>query len=138
MQTNNINSLNKKLLKFLDTAGNVIILGLILALVIYMFYNLYNIFFLEFFKGEFSNIIDELILTLILMEVFTILYTYLVKHHISVERVVELGIISIVREMLFKTHEFEASKIYSISVLLVAFGLIFFIERYWNKSKKEN
>ncbi|HYD03619.1 MAG TPA: phosphate-starvation-inducible PsiE family protein [Alphaproteobacteria bacterium] len=126
---------NKKILEFLETTGNVIILALIVALVIAMGYKLYTIFFIDFFQGEFSTFIDNMLLILIMMELFSLLYVYLLNHHIKVERVIELGIISIVREMLFKVHEFESGKIYAVSVLLVALGLIFFIERYWSNNR---
>ncbi len=122
-------------LPILKSVSNVIIILLIVALVVTIVYKLYALFFVDMMSGNFQNVINDLLLTIILIELFTILYSYLVKYYIKVERVIELGIISIIREMLFKIQEFEANKIYAVAVLLVSFGLLFFIEKYYSKSR---
>ena len=126
-----------KLLPVLKTIGNIIIIILIFALFVTILYKLYNLFFVDLINGSFQSIIDDLLLTLILIELFTILYSYLLKHYIKVERVIELGIISLVREMLFKLNEFETSKIYAVAALLVSLGIIFFIEKYWSRTRNQ-
>ncbi|HIH31760.1 TPA: hypothetical protein HA235_03570 [Candidatus Woesearchaeota archaeon] len=125
----------KKILPVIKYVANIIIVLLILALVITILYKLYILFFKDLISGDFNSIINDLLLTLILIELFTILYSYLQKHYIKVERVVELGMISIIREMLFKVEVFEANKIYAIAVLLVAFGALFFIEKYYSRTR---
>jgi uncharacterized membrane protein (DUF373 family) len=124
-----------KLLPFIKLAANIIIIFLILALFITIVYKLCILFAVDLVHGDFQNIINDLLLLLILIELFTILYSYLSKHYIKVERVIELGIISLVREMLFKVNEFESSKIYAVAALLISFGIIFFIEKYWSKTR---
>ena len=125
----------KKILPILKYASNIIIVLLIIALVITIGYKLYILFFIDLIGGDFNSIINDLLLTLIFIELFTILYSYLQKHYIKVERVVELGMISIIREMLFKVEIFEANKIYAVAVLLIAFGAVFFIEKYYSKMR---
>jgi uncharacterized membrane protein (DUF373 family) len=125
----------QKLLPAIKYVSNIIIVLLILALVVTILLKLYVLFFVDLFAGDFTSIINDLLLTLILIELFTILYSYLQKHYIKVERVVELGMISIIREMLFKVDTFEASKIYAVAVLLVAFGAVFFIEKYYSRMR---
>jgi uncharacterized membrane protein (DUF373 family) len=127
----------EKTLPYIKYASNIIIMLLILALFITIIYKLYILFAVDILTGDFQNIINDLLLLLILIELFTILYSYLSKHYIKVERVIELGIISLVREMLFKVNEFESSKIYSVAALLVSFGIIFFIEKYWSKTRNQ-
>ncbi len=129
--------IEQKILPILKIMSNMIILLLIIALFFTIMYKLYVLFFVDLFKGDFQSIVNDLLLTLILIELFTILYSYLVKHYIKVERVIELGIISLVREMLFKINEFDSNKIYAVAVLLVSFGIIFFIEKYWSKTRNK-
>jgi len=129
--------IQNKLLPSLKAVGNIIIVALIFALLLTIVFKLYVLFFVDLINGDFQSVINNLLLTLILIELFTILYSYLLKHYIKVERVIELGIISLVREMLFKVEQFESSKIYAVSVLLVAFGVIFFIEKYWSKTRNQ-
>lgn len=120
---------------FLKLISNIAIILLIIALIITIFFKLYVLFFADIASGNFQNIINDLLLTIILIELFTILYSYLQKYYIKVERVIELGIISIIREILFKVQEFEISRIYAIAVLLVSFGVLFIIEKYYSKSR---
>lgn len=127
----------QKLLPTIKVISNIIIILLILALVITILYKLYILFFVDLISGDFQSIINDLLLILILIELFTIMYSYLQRHYIKVERVVELGMISIVREMLFKIETFEANKIYAVAVLLIAFGGLFFIEKYYSKTRNQ-
>ena len=123
------------LLPILKLVSNIIIILLIIALTATILYKLYILFFIDIVTGDFHNIINDLLLTLILIELYTILYSYLQKYYIKVERVIELGVISIIREMLFKVQEFEITRIYAIAVLLLSFGVLFFIEKYYSKSR---
>ena len=125
----------QKLLPILKTSSNVIIILLIVALIVTILFKLYILFFIDIAGGDFISIINDLLLVLIFIELFTILYSYLQRHYIKVERVVELGMISIIREMMFKIEIFETSKVYAIAVLLVAFGMVFFIEKYYSRTR---
>jgi uncharacterized membrane protein (DUF373 family) len=126
-----------KIIPYLKQVANIIIVILMLALIVTIVYKLYILFFVDIAIGNFDGIINDLLLTLIFIELFTILYSYLEKHYIKVERVIELGIISVVREIIFKVNEIQANKIYAIAVLLVSFGLIFYIEKYWSKTRNQ-
>jgi uncharacterized membrane protein (DUF373 family) len=127
---NNIHSgLEKKITKTLDIALHAMIITLILALFLTILYKLYFIFFVHMPIGDISLVVDNILFALILVELFTILYSYLTEHYIKVERVIEVGIISIVREIIFKLFELDVDKIYSVAVILVALGALLFIEK---------
>jgi uncharacterized membrane protein (DUF373 family) len=117
--------------------SHFIILLLIVALLVTIVIKLYMLFAVDITSGDFQSIINDLLLLLILIELLTILYSYLVKHYIKVERVIELGIISIIREMLFRIETFDANKIYAVAVLLISFGALFFVEKYWSKTRNQ-
>jgi uncharacterized membrane protein (DUF373 family) len=124
-----------RVLPILKTISNIIIILLIIALLVTIVYKLFILYFYDIASGNFQNIINDLLLLIILIELFTILYSYLQKYYIKVERVIELGMISIIREMLFKVQEFEIGRIMAVAVLLVSFGILFFIEKYYSKSR---
>jgi uncharacterized membrane protein (DUF373 family) len=134
---NKDSALVNKTLPVLKYISNVIIIILMIALVVTIFYKLYILFFIDISSGQFHDIINDLLFTLILIELFTILYSYLLKYYIKVERVVELGMISIVREMLFKINDVEVSRIYAVSVLLISFGILFVVEKYYSKTRNQ-
>lgn len=127
----------KDSLPLLKKISNVIIVLLIVALLATIIFKLYLLFFIDIPSANFKSIIDNVLLVFIFIELLTILYSYLQRLYIKVERVIELGIISIVREMLFRVSDFEASKIYAVAVLLVALGILFFIEKYWANTRNQ-
>lgn len=132
---NRESKLVNRVLPILKTISNIIIILLIVALLAAIIYKLFILYFVDIAGGNFQNIINDLLLLIILIELFTILYAYLQKYYIKVERVIELGMISIIREMLFKVQEFEIGRIYAIAVLLLSFGILFLIEKYYSKSR---
>ncbi len=74
-------------------------------------------------------ILDKLLLSLIFIELITILFTYVRSHRVVVERIIEVGIISVVRELLVVLLEIDTRKIYALSVLLLTLGIVYAIER---------
>lgn len=120
----------KKVLYLLDLSIHILIFLLIIALFVTIIYELFSIFFVNIPRADIHTIVDSILFALILVELFTILYTYLKKHFIKLTRVIEVGIISIVREIIFKIFDIPTVKIYSLSALLFVLGAIYFIARY--------
>lgn len=127
--------MEKKVLSILDFTLHILSLFLILALVIVILRELSVLFLVDILKADVQTIVDNILFILILVELFTILYAYLKKHYIKVERVVEVGIISIVREVIFKIFDIEVTKIYALSAILLVMGGIFFIEKKYSKER---
>ncbi len=127
--------MEKRLFRTLDAALHVLIILLMLALFIVIAYELYLVFVVEIPSLGVNATIDGILFTLILVELFTILYAYLDKHYIKVERVIEVAIISIVREIIFKVFTMEDSKIYAVAALLLALGVLFLIEKHYSRQR---
>lgn len=90
---------------------------------------LYRIFLVEIWTGNTHYLIASIIWTFVLIKLFGILHTYLLQGFIKVERVVEVAIIAIVQELILKIFEIEPQRIYALSALLLALGVLFFIEK---------
>ena len=128
-------AMNTKFLPFLKYTLNILIIVVIIALLVTIVYKLFLLFTTDIVSKDLHNILDNILFTLILIELFTILYAYFQKHYVKVERIVEIGIISIVREVIFQVYDLDSGKIYAISALLIALGLLFFIEKYYSKNR---
>ena len=124
-----------KLLGALDVILHLIIFLLIIATLGTIFIEMYKLFVVELITGNVRVIIEHILFTFILIELFTILHSYLIKHYIKVERIIEVGIISVVREIVFQVFEIEVSRIYALAVLLIALGALFFIEKHFSKER---
>lgn len=119
---------DEKFVKFFKGIFNFLILLLIAGVLVIILRELYSLFS-GILSSEINVMINNILFIFILIELFTILLSYLRFQHIKVERVIEVGIISVVRDSIFHVFESEPSKMYGISALLLVFGLIFFIEK---------
>ena len=118
---------------------NILIYFLILALLIAIVRELWFLFSGYIWFGEVREIINKILFIFILIEIFTILLAYLKTEHVKVERIVEVGIISFVRELIFYGTEIEPVRAYALSAILLVFGILFFIEKkYSNDRNKED
>jgi len=126
---------DEKLLKSFKGVFNLLVVLLIFGLLAIILRELYSLFG-DIFSAKISVLINSVLFIFILVELFTILLAYLRSGEIKVEKIVEVGIISIVRDSIFHIFETEPARIYGISALLLVFGLIFFIERKFSYNKK--
>lgn len=126
------------LVSFFGKVFKVLVVFLIIALLVIIIRDLFFLFAHDLPYEKMSYVIGQILFILILLELFTILITYLKTEFIKVERVVEVGIISIIREIIFHVLDIDVSRMYGLSALLVVFGIIFFVEKYYTKERNLN
>lgn len=115
----------------LDAITLVLILGVLLLI-------LKQIWTLVTFSGHSgTHAIDTILYIVVLMELFIILFHYFDNHHIEVARVVEIGIISLIREIIFKVEALEVMQLFAIATLLLVLGALFYIEKKCAVSEKK-
>ena len=125
-----------RVIKYLERVLNVLIFLLIVSLIILILRELYVLFVYELFKnGNVKEIVDLILFVFILIELFTVLISYLKKGYIKVERIIEVGIISIVRDLIFHIETALPQKLYSSAAILLVFGAIFFIEKRFSRQR---
>jgi uncharacterized membrane protein (DUF373 family) len=74
---------------------------------------------------DFRIVISEVLFVLVMVELVRLLQVYLWQHHIAVDTMVEVGIISTLREVvLFGVVDLDWRKIIAIAVLLLALGTL--------------
>lgn len=129
------NFITKLSLKWFGRLFDVIIMLLMVALVATIVSKLFVLFTSDLWLGGVKVVITEILFVLILVELFTILTSYLESGKIKVQRIVEVGIISIIREVMFVVFEISALQIFAISGLLLVFALLFVVERYFSSQE---
>jgi uncharacterized membrane protein (DUF373 family) len=83
-----------------------------------------------------AQLLSEIIFVLILTEVYRLLIYYLRQHRISVALMVEVAIVSALREIVLKgAHEFEWHRLLGLSALLAVLGGLLALERWmrWHR-----
>jgi uncharacterized membrane protein (DUF373 family) len=85
-----------------------------------------------------TQLLSEIIFVLILTELYRLLIFYLREHRISVALMVEVALVSTLREVMLKgIHEFEWLQFVGLSLLLVVLGGLLALERWMGRWRKE-
>lgn len=129
-------AVEKKVLRFFSLIVDVLTFLLILALLLMIVRQIVLLFAGPIWTLEIKEKIDTMLFALILVELFTILFFYLKEHRIKVDRIIEVGIISLVRDVIFKVYETDVLRLFAMAAILVVLGALFFIEKYFSKSRE--
>jgi uncharacterized membrane protein (DUF373 family) len=92
----------RRLVKYIELTQDIIVLGLCAILFTAMLIKLIHLGNLMLNGTDFSEIIGDILFILVLVELFRLLLIYLEEHRISVSTMVEVGIVSTLREIILK------------------------------------
>jgi uncharacterized membrane protein (DUF373 family) len=88
--------------KYLELVQDIIVLGLCASLFVAMLIKLFHLGQSLLLGTDFSAVIADILFILVLIELFRLLIIYLEEHRISVSTMVEVGIVSTLREVILK------------------------------------
>lgn len=134
--SNETSAIERKVLKFFSLVVDVLTFLLIIALLFMIIRQIFLLFAGPIWVLEIKDKIDTMLYALILVELFTILFFYLKEHRIKVDRIIEVGIISLIRDVIFKVYETEIMRLFAMAAILVVLGALFFIEKYFAKTRE--
>lgn len=107
--------------KMLECIQDMIIIFVCLALFMLMINVMLGLFKIMFQPVDFKIIASEIIFILVLIEVYRLLIIYLKEHRIAIDIMVEVGIVSTLREIiLVGVLEIEPMLLASISIFLIS------------------
>jgi uncharacterized membrane protein (DUF373 family) len=85
-----------------------------------------------------SELLSDIIFVLILVELYRLMIYYLREHRISVALMVEVALVSILREVMLKgAYEFEWLRLVGLSLLLGVLGGLLAMERWMGRWRNE-
>jgi uncharacterized membrane protein (DUF373 family) len=74
---------------------------------------------------DFSLVIGDILFLLVLLELFRLLVIYLEEHRVSVSTMVEVGIVSALREViLFGVLHIDWQKLFVVSIFILTLGIV--------------
>jgi uncharacterized membrane protein (DUF373 family) len=88
--------------KYLELVQDLIVLGLCAALFVAMLIKLFHLGQVLVRDTDFAAVIADILFILVLIELFRLLIIYLEEHRVSVSTMVEVGIVSTLREVILK------------------------------------
>src|SRR6202051_3403007 len=111
--------------KYLDLIQDVIVLGLCAMLFVAMGIKLFHLGQRMLTGTDFSLVIGDILFLLVLLELFRLLVIYLEEHRVSVSTMVEVGIVSALREViLFGVLHIDWQKLFVVSIFILTLGIV--------------
>jgi uncharacterized membrane protein (DUF373 family) len=86
--------------KYLELIQDIIVFGLCAMLFVAMGIKLFHLGQLMLRDTDFASVVGDILFILVLVELFRLLLIYLEEHHFSVATMVEVGIVSTIREVI--------------------------------------
>jgi uncharacterized membrane protein (DUF373 family) len=111
--------------RLLENIQDIIVIGICVVLFVLMLKVMGSLALSLYEPLDFRVIAGELIYILVLVEIYRLLIIYLREHRIAVDIMIEVGIVSALREIiLLGVLEIDPWKIIAVSVLFIALLLL--------------
>src|SRR5882672_3620076 len=111
--------------KYLELIEDVIVFGLCMMLFAAMLIKLFHLGQSMIQGSDFSSVVGDILFILVLLELFRLLLIYLEEHRVSVETMVEVGIVSTLREVILKgALHIEWQQLLVICFFIITLGLV--------------
>jgi uncharacterized membrane protein (DUF373 family) len=111
--------------KYLELTQDLIVFGLCAMLFVAMGIKLLHLGRLMLVGTDFSQVIGDVLFVLVLLELFRLLLIYLEAHRVSVETMVEVGIVSTLREVILRgALHIEWPQLLVVCVFILSLGLV--------------
>lgn len=116
--------------RYLEWAQDAIVAALALILLVVMVQALLTLARVALFEGLGTRVVlPQILLLLILIELFRTLLFYLREHRVSVGLMIEVAIVSELRELLINPPGTELSSAMGMAVLLLSLGALMLADR---------
>lgn len=111
--------------KYIEIILDIILVGLVFVTLAFIIKYVYLLWLSIFPDIDVHHVISKFLFLFILIEMMRILITYIEFHQVSVDIMVELAIVTILREIILEgALKLETMKILGISFLIIVLGLL--------------
>jgi uncharacterized membrane protein (DUF373 family) len=111
--------------KYLELIQDVIVFGLCVVLFAAMGIKLFHLCQLTIQGIDFSLVVGDILFILVLLELFRLLLIYLEEHRVSVATMVEVGIVSTLREVILRgALHIPWSQLLVVCAFLLTLGIV--------------
>jgi uncharacterized membrane protein (DUF373 family) len=111
--------------KYLELTQDVFVLALCLMLFVAMSIKLFHLGQSMIRGTDFSLVVGDILFLLVLLELFRLLLIYLEEHRVSVPTMVEVGIVSTLREVILRgALHIEWQQLLVVCAFIVTLGIV--------------
>jgi uncharacterized membrane protein (DUF373 family) len=111
--------------KYLELIQDIIVFGLCVMLFVAMGIKLFHLGQFMIQGADFALVVGDILFILVLVELFRLLLIYLEEHHVSVSTMVEVGIVSTLREVVVRGPlHIEWPQLLVVCAFILALGIV--------------
>lgn len=111
--------------KYLELIQDVIVFGLCIMLFVAMGAKLFHLGQLMIRGTDFALVVGDILFILVLLELFGLLLVYLAEHRVAVSTMVEVGIVSTLREVILRgALHIEWQQLLVVCAFILALGTV--------------
>jgi uncharacterized membrane protein (DUF373 family) len=121
----NVQHTHPTLRRYLELTQDVIVLGLSVMLFVAMGIKLFHLGQRMIEDTDFSSVLGDILFILVLLELFRLLLIYLEEHRVSVATMVEVGIVSTLREVILRgALHIEWQQLLVVCAFIITLGIV--------------
>jgi len=111
--------------KYLELIQDVVVFGLCVMLFVAMGIKLFHLGQLLLRGTDFALVVGDILFILVLLELFRLLLIYLEEHRVAVATMVEVGIVSTLREVIVRgALHIEWQQLLVVCAFILALGIV--------------
>src|SRR5258708_1272693 len=111
--------------KYLELTQDAIVVGLCMMLFVAMGIKLFHLGQFLIRGTDFSSVLGDILFILVLLELFRLLLIYLEEHRVSVGTMVEVGIVSTLREVILRgALHIEWQQLLVVCAFIITLGMV--------------
>ena len=111
--------------KYLELIQDVVVIGLCVMLFVAMGIKLFHLGQLLLRGTDFALVVGDILFILVLLELFRLLLIYLEEHRVAVATMVEVGIVSTLREVIVRgALHIEWQQLLVVCAFILALGIV--------------
>ena len=117
--------MHSTLRQYLELTQDVIVLGLCAMLFVAMGITLFHLGQLMIRGTDFALVVGDILFILVLLELFRLLLLYLAEHRVAVATMVEVGLVSTLREVILRRAlHIEWQQLLVVCAFLITLGIV--------------
>ncbi len=122
-----------------ENLQDVVVCLLLLLLLVLALQTIWRLGHMAVVEGSATNqLLSEILFVLILIELYRLLIFYLRDHRISVALMVEVALVSTLREVMLKgAHDLESLHLLALGALLLVLGGLLVLERWMGRLRND-
>ena len=113
--------------RILEVMFDVVVVIFLLFILFLTLYSIYLDAYASFKISQPKHLITNILVTIILIETYRILMIYLKKHKVSIQHILEVGMVALIQKVVVASdfYELDALKLVGVALMMLVLGSLY-------------